>query len=97
MDSKEGMTMTQPAFSKVARSNHDLPLKQSRARSRPPGPPVYHMPQIMFRLMRDILPFLMEMRGRYGDVVLISTVVGPFYSLTHPDGVRHILQENHLN
>jgi hypothetical protein len=34
---------------------------------------------------------------RYGDVVSVPTLVGPWTLIFHPDGVRHVLQENHLN
>jgi cytochrome P450 len=87
--------MTQPAFSKVAAYEHDTSRKRSRRQ--PPRPPLYRLPQIMYRLIYDTLRFLPETRARYGDVVFVPTLFGPFYLVTHPDGVRRVLQENHQN
>jgi cytochrome P450 len=47
--------------------------------------------------LRYALDFLLEMRERYGDVVSVPTLVGPFTLIFHPDGVRYVLQENHRN
>jgi cytochrome P450 len=37
------------------------------------------------------------MAHQYGDVVRIPSVLGSFYLVNHPDGVKRILQENHRN
>jgi cytochrome P450 len=44
--------------------------------------------------MRDPLAFMDEMASR-GDVVTLRE--NRTYLVTHPDGVRHVLQDNHLN
>jgi cytochrome P450 len=86
--------MTHLLFTKITHSDHGLSDKSGH---RAPGPQLYQAPYIMYRLMHGVLDFAMETHERYGDVVLIPTIFGPFYLLTHPDGVRHVLQENHLN
>src|SRR5215471_3389934 len=63
----------------------------------PPGPPWYTAAQNTFSFLRNALDFLLAMRERYGDVVSVPTLVGPFTLIFHPDGVRHVLQENHRN
>lgn len=37
------------------------------------------------------------MRERYGEVVSVPTLVGSFTLIFHPDGVRHVLQDNYHN
>ncbi|WP_165423814.1 cytochrome P450 [Ktedonosporobacter rubrisoli] len=64
---------------------------------RPPGPAWHTFAQNTRRLMQDGPGFLLEMRERYGDVVRVPILLGSFTAVFHPDGVRHLLQENHLN
>jgi cytochrome P450 len=47
--------------------------------------------------VRQTLSFLQELRERYGDLVTLPTVLGPWTLVFHPDGVRHVVQENHKN
>ncbi|WP_220199599.1 cytochrome P450 [Ktedonospora formicarum] len=49
------------------------------------------------RFARQTLSFVQELRERYGDVVTLPTVLGPWTLVFHPDGVRHVVQENHFN
>lgn len=63
----------------------------------PPGPPWYTAGHNTIRLLQDAHGFLMDMRERYGDVVSVPTLFGPYSVAYHPDDVRHILQENHFN
>jgi enediyne biosynthesis protein E7 len=72
-------------------------LQRQRHDPHPPGPPWPTAAQNTFRFLRHALDFLLEMRERYGDVVSVPTLVGPFTLIFHPDGVRHVLQENHRN
>ncbi len=76
-----------------------MPLRPSQQsqRRRPPGPPWHTLTSNVFHLKRDALGFLMQMQKRYGDVVFIPLPFSSFYAVFHPDGVRHILQENHRN
>jgi cytochrome P450 len=48
-------------------------------------------------LMRDPLPFLERMFRQYGDVFRVRILNLPVYSIAHPDGIKHVLQDNHRN
>src|SRR5258707_14276695 len=72
-------------------------LQRQQRGSHPPGPPWPTVAQNTFSFLRNALDFLLEMRERYGDTVSVPTLVGPFTLIFHPDGVRHVLQENHRN
>ena len=72
-------------------------LERKRYDPHPPGSPRSTAAQNTFRFLRHALDFLLAMRERYGDVVSVPTLVGPFTLIFHPDGVRHVLQENHRN
>jgi cytochrome P450 len=47
--------------------------------------------------MRDPLPFLERMFRHYGDVVRLRIMKLRVYSIAHPDGIKHVLQDNHRN
>lgn len=87
--------MTHPTSSRLPAE----PRLQQRKQGEPrlPGPPWPTAAQNTFSFLRKALDFLLEMRERYGDVVSVPTLVGPFALIFHPDGVRHVLQENHRN
>jgi cytochrome P450 len=80
-----------------------LPPRTERPKSRshlplPPGPSsIGFALTSLNRLQRDSLGFLRALILQYGDVVRIPTLLGSFYLVNHPDGVKHILQENHKN
>jgi cytochrome P450 len=46
---------------------------------------------------RDPLNFMERLFREYGDLVRISFFGYPIYLVAHPDGVKHVLQENHRN
>jgi hypothetical protein len=73
------------------------PAEAKQRRQPPPGPPWPTALRNSVRFGRDPLLFLRELRGRYGDLVTLPTVVGPWTLVFHPDGVRHVVQENHFN
>ncbi len=87
--------MTHPASSSLPAEPRLLQRK--RHGPHPPGPPWTTAAHNTFSFLRQALDFLLEMRERYGDVVSVPTLVGPFTLIFHPDGVRHVLQENHRN
>jgi cytochrome P450 len=62
-----------------------------------PGPRWYTAAGNTISLLRDALGYSVEIRERYGDVVAVPTRVGTMTMICHPDGVRRVLQENHLN
>jgi cytochrome P450 len=78
------------------------PAKPQETRSRlsrhlPPGPPWHTALRNSIRFGREPLSFLQELRERHGDLVTLPTVMGPWTLVFHPDGIRHIVQENHFN
>ncbi len=87
--------MTHSTSSSLPAEQHLFQRKQRGPR--PPGPPWPSAAQNTLSFLRNALDFLLEMRERYGDVVSVPTLVGPFTLIFHPDGVRHVLQENHRN
>jgi enediyne biosynthesis protein E7 len=80
---------SQPAVPPETRARRKLP--------RPPGPPWYTAVSNTVTFARQTLSFLQELRERYGDIVTLPTVMGPWTLVFHPDGVRHVVQENHFN
>jgi len=63
----------------------------------PPGPSWHTAAWNTVKFARQTLSFLQELRERYGDLVTLPTVLGPWTLVFHPDGVRHVVQENHFN
>ena len=80
---------SQPAMPPETRARRKLP--------RPPGPPWYTAVSNTVTFARQTLSFLRELRKRYGDLVTLPTMLGPWILVFHPDGVRHVVQENHFN
>jgi cytochrome P450 len=50
-----------------------------------------------WRLMRDPLPFIEKLFREYGDVVHLRLAGFHVYVVASPDGIKHVLQENHRN
>jgi cytochrome P450 len=73
------------------------PAQAQRRRQSPPGPPWYTAVGNTVRFARQPLSFLRELRERYGDLVTLPMALGPWTLVFHPDGVRHVVQENHFN
>jgi len=48
-------------------------------------------------LQRDPLRFGLAMTQQYGDIVRIRLLLWPAYLVNHPDGVKHVLQQNQQN
>ena len=48
-------------------------------------------------IQRDPLRFGLGMTQQYGDIVRIRLLLWPAYLVNHPDGVKHVLQENQQN
>jgi len=66
-------------------------------RQRAPSLPTRSMFTNMSNLQRDPLGFLLNTTSEYGDVVRIPFLVDSAYLINHPDGVKHVLQENNRN
>jgi cytochrome P450 len=60
----------------------------------PPGPPGSLIGNLLVAL-RDPLAFLKNLQATYGDVVSVRK--GRTYLISHPDGIKHVLQDNHQN
>ena len=50
-----------------------------------------------FPLLRNPLPFIETLFREYGDVVSARFLNFPVYIVAHPEGIKHVLQENHRN
>src|SRR6266700_2445217 len=62
-----------------------------------PGPHGLGLPGSVHDLRRDPLHFASVMTQRYGDVVRLHFLFWDSYLVNHPDGVKHVLQENQQN
>ncbi len=62
-----------------------------------PGPPGHFLFGSTRDIRRDPLHFGLEMAQHYGDIVRIRLLFWPAYLVNHPDGVKHVLQENQQN
>ena len=45
----------------------------------------------------DVQTFCLRLAHEYGDVARIRLLATPVYLVSHPDGIRQILQKKHLN
>jgi cytochrome P450 len=73
------------------------PLLAKQRRPLPPGPSRHTAAWNTVKFGCQTLSFLRELRERYGDIVTRPPVLGPWTLVFHPDGVRHVVQENHFN
>ena len=62
-----------------------------------PGPPGHFLLGSTRDIRHDPLRFGLEMVRQYGDIVRIRLLFWPAYLVNHPDGVKHVLQENPRN
>jgi cytochrome P450 len=62
-----------------------------------PGPKGHFLTGSLPEIQRDRVKFLVDLQRDYGDIVRIG--LGPFEAvvLFHPDGIQHVLQDNHTN
>jgi cytochrome P450 len=73
---------------------------QSEAIVAPPGPPVNLLGFLSFLVFgspRDLTNIYMDMVREYGDVVRMGTGPWRVYFVSHPDHVKHVLQDNNHN
>jgi cytochrome P450 len=63
----------------------------------PGGPRGYPIVGVMFDFPRDRRKFLTNVARQYGDVAQFSIANIKFYEVVHPDGVKHVLQDNANN
>jgi cytochrome P450 len=62
-----------------------------------PGSPGHFLFGSTRDIRHDPLRFGLEMARNYGDIVRIRLLFWPAYLVNHPDGVKHVLQENQQN
>src|SRR5260221_5238886 len=62
-----------------------------------PGPHGFGLPGSVYDFRRDPLRSASAMTQRYGDVVRLHFLSWDSYLVNHPDGVKHVLQENQQN
>ena len=62
-----------------------------------PGPKGHFLTGSISEVQQDRLSFLLELAKTYGDIVHLR--LGPTSAVLvfHPDGVQHVLQDNHAN
>ena len=63
----------------------------------PPGPHGLRLLSTMRAFHRDPLRAVSAMMHEHGDVVHAHFLFWDIYLITHPDGVKHVLQENQRN
>ncbi len=63
---------------------------------RAPGPKGNLITGVLTQLRQAKLKTLVDLVQTYGDVVRMPVVID-IYIVTHPDDVKHVLQDNHLN
>src|SRR5690242_11684147 len=68
----------------------------SHPRRRAPGPKGKLIFGVLGELRKEKLKTLVDLVQTYGDVVRMPVVMD-IYIVTHPDLVKHVLQDNHLN
>lgn len=63
----------------------------------PPGPRGHFLSGSLPEIQADRVQFLMDLSRDYGSIAHIH--VGPFEAVVvfHPDGIQHVLQDNHQN
>lgn len=60
---------------------------------RPPGPSPRELLPRISKIQQDALGFLVDLADRYGDVAFLAAGSLPVFVVNHPDGVKHILQD----
>lgn len=63
----------------------------------PPGPRGHFLAGSLPEIQRDRVQFLLDLQHEYQDIALIR--LGPFEAVVvyHPQGIQHVLQDNHTN
>ena len=72
----------------------DAALKPNARRA--PGPKGNLITGVLSDLRKEKLKTLVDLKHAYGDVVRMPVVID-IYIVTHPDHVKYVLQDNHLN
>lgn len=76
---------------------HATGVVSSTSRRVPPGPKPRLLLGNALELRRDAPAFVLDLRRRYGDIARYQVLRSQMYMLSHPDYVKHVLQDNHRN
>lgn len=60
---------------------------------RPPGPAPQELLGKIRAIQKDAPNFLLDLAARYGGVAFFAVGSLPVYCISHPDGVKHVLQD----
>jgi len=60
---------------------------------RPPGPSLRELLPRIQKIQQDALGFLVDLSATYGDLTYLAVGSLPVYIVSHPDCVKHILQD----
>ena len=89
MSPEQGSIVTSSAPN-AASARHQLPIVAPRV----PGPRGWFSG---WPLLSQPLPFLENNFREYGDLVHLRLANFHIYVVAHPDGIKHVLQDNHRN
>lgn len=78
-------------------SLEDTTLTKSVKGKTVPGPRGYPFVGILPKLRRDPLKFFVDAARDYGSIVRLQFGSIASYLITHPDYIKHVLQDNYLN
>lgn len=62
-----------------------------------PGPRSLNPLKATFAFQKRPLPFLSELQKQYGDIAQFRLFIWPIMFISHPDSIKHVLQDNHRN
>jgi cytochrome P450 len=62
-----------------------------------PGPRSLNPLKTAFAFQRGPLQFLSELQRQYGDISRFRLAIWPTIFISHPDYIKHVLQDNHRN
>ncbi|MFQ5990792.1 MAG: cytochrome P450, partial [Candidatus Methylomirabilales bacterium] len=68
-----------------------------RWKKAPPGPRGYPLLGLLHKAWQDPPRFFLDVALRYGEVVRLRMGVHRAYLLSHPEHIKHVLQDNFLN
>src|SRR5579864_1538599 len=62
-----------------------------------PGPRSLNPLKATFAFRSNPLRFLIALQQQYGDIAQFLLAIWPTVFITHPDAIKHVLQDNHQN
>jgi cytochrome P450 len=74
-----------------------MSYQTDRLQNTPPGPQGSPIIGSLADLQKDSLNFLLNIRREYGDIVRFRLGTRVLYLVSHPDDIKHVLQDNNKN